>query len=217
MKSIIQEGSSIEKAVRQSWEKAGKPEEFSIKVLEVEEKNFLGFTRKPAKIAIFFEERSVQAADKKKRITRKPTEKRQPMTRVTTRRTTTPRATTPRTTRATTKVTTPKTRKPTEKREPKTENIIAKERELWSKELVETATNWTKNVLIQFNLPNVKFATIAKQKNLSFNFYAPLIKDKKQQTMLFKNLAFLLMQTLRYRFKKSLRNLNVIFSSKQET
>lgn len=55
MKSVIHEASSIAKAVDQAWEKAGYPAEFSIKVLETPEKNFLGFTKRSAKIALFFD------------------------------------------------------------------------------------------------------------------------------------------------------------------
>jgi predicted RNA-binding protein Jag len=56
MKSIVEEASSIAKAIEKSWTRAGKPREFSIKIFEDAEKNFLGMTTKPAKIAIFFEE-----------------------------------------------------------------------------------------------------------------------------------------------------------------
>jgi hypothetical protein len=55
MKSVIHEASSIAKAVDQAWEKAGKPKEFSIKVLELPEKNFLGFTKRSAKISLLFD------------------------------------------------------------------------------------------------------------------------------------------------------------------
>jgi hypothetical protein len=56
MKSIIHEASSIAKAVEQGWIKAGKPQEFSVKVFEDAEKNFFGFTTKQAKVAIFFKD-----------------------------------------------------------------------------------------------------------------------------------------------------------------
>jgi predicted RNA-binding protein Jag len=56
MKSIVEEASSIAKAIEKSWTRAGKPREFSIKIFEDAEKNFLGMTTKPAKIAIFFAE-----------------------------------------------------------------------------------------------------------------------------------------------------------------
>src|SRR4051812_2278885 len=55
MKSLIQEAPSIIKAIQQAWEMAGNPVEFSIKILEHGEKNFLGMTRKPAVISFFFE------------------------------------------------------------------------------------------------------------------------------------------------------------------
>lgn len=63
MKSVIQEASSIAKAVEQGWEKAGKPKDFSIKVLEEPIKNFLGFTKRSAKVAIYFDEAKQQYRD----------------------------------------------------------------------------------------------------------------------------------------------------------
>ena len=44
MKSLLQEGSSVLKAVEAAWVKVGKPEEFSIKILKNEEQKFLGIT-----------------------------------------------------------------------------------------------------------------------------------------------------------------------------
>lgn len=55
MKSIMQEASSIAKAIEQAWMTAGQPAEFTIKVLEEPQKNFIGFTTRSAKIALFFE------------------------------------------------------------------------------------------------------------------------------------------------------------------
>jgi hypothetical protein len=54
MKSIVEEASSIAKAVEKGWVRAGKPQEFSVKIFEEPEKNFFGLTTKPAKIAIVF-------------------------------------------------------------------------------------------------------------------------------------------------------------------
>lgn len=59
MKSIVHEGSSIAKAVEQGWIKAGKPAEFTIKVLEEAKKNFIGLTTHSAKIALYFDEKRV--------------------------------------------------------------------------------------------------------------------------------------------------------------
>ncbi len=56
MKSIMEEASSVGKAIEKGWTNAGKPNEFSIKVYEEPEKNFIGMTVKSAKIGIFFTE-----------------------------------------------------------------------------------------------------------------------------------------------------------------
>jgi len=56
MKSIVQEASTIAKAIEQGWKLAGEPREFSIKVLEAPTHNFFGFTTRSAKVAIVFQE-----------------------------------------------------------------------------------------------------------------------------------------------------------------
>ena len=55
MKSIIQEKSSIFKAIEEAWIKAKKPKSFSVIVFEEQQKNFLGITTNPAKIGLFFD------------------------------------------------------------------------------------------------------------------------------------------------------------------
>src|SRR3990167_7412015 len=75
MKSVIQEGSSLAKAIEEGWEKAGKPVEFSVKIYQEAEYNFLGLgTKKKAKICIFFDESS--SAIQEKRVFKKTFEKR---------------------------------------------------------------------------------------------------------------------------------------------
>lgn len=58
MKSIVQEASSIAKAIERGLEKAENPRDFSIKILEYPEKNFFGLTTKPAKIALYFDDKA---------------------------------------------------------------------------------------------------------------------------------------------------------------
>jgi len=62
MKSIVEEASSVMKAIEKGWTQAGKPREFSVKVYEEGVKNFIGMSVEPAKIGIFFEERMVKSA-----------------------------------------------------------------------------------------------------------------------------------------------------------
>ena len=53
MKSIIQEASTLTKAIEQGWIKAGKPNLFSIKIMQEPSKNFIGMTMQTAKIVVF--------------------------------------------------------------------------------------------------------------------------------------------------------------------
>lgn len=54
MKSIMEEASSIVKAIEAAWIRAEKPREFSVKIFEEPEKNFFGMVTKSAKIALIF-------------------------------------------------------------------------------------------------------------------------------------------------------------------
>ena len=60
MKSLVEEASSVSKAIEKAWLRAGKPTSFSVKIYEEAQSGFLGFNSKPAKIGLFFEEQ-VQA------------------------------------------------------------------------------------------------------------------------------------------------------------
>ena len=54
MRSILLEASSIERAIDKAWNEAGKPREFTIKVHDEGEKNFFGFSRRPARLSILY-------------------------------------------------------------------------------------------------------------------------------------------------------------------
>lgn len=56
MKSIMEEASSILKAIEKCWTRAGKPQEFSVKILEKPEKYFFGLCKKPAKVALLYKD-----------------------------------------------------------------------------------------------------------------------------------------------------------------
>lgn len=60
MKSIMEQASSIIKAIEKAWLRADKPQGFTVKIFEQEQKNFFGITTKPAKIGIFFQEKPVK-------------------------------------------------------------------------------------------------------------------------------------------------------------
>lgn len=55
MKSIVEEASSIGKAIEQAWIRAGNPADFSVKIFEESRRNMFGLTTQSAKIGLFFD------------------------------------------------------------------------------------------------------------------------------------------------------------------
>lgn len=78
MKSLVEEASSIAKAIEKAWERAGKPHNFSVKIYETGEKNFLGFSKKSAKVGIFFEEERAQHHERQGHTQQRPSYKNRP-------------------------------------------------------------------------------------------------------------------------------------------
>ncbi len=83
MKSIVQEASSIEKAIQRAWLEAGSPAEFSVRILEHPVRKFFGlFIKRSAKVALVFpgegkteQKNSTHERSPKKGIERKPQQK----------------------------------------------------------------------------------------------------------------------------------------------
>lgn len=70
MRSVIQEASTLAKAIEQGWIKAGKPKDFTVKIFEEPQKGFLGLTtKKNAKVGIFIEDRSGSREQRPKKHT----------------------------------------------------------------------------------------------------------------------------------------------------
>ena len=75
MKSIMEEASSIVKAIEKGWNSAGQPKEFTIKVFEEPQKNFIGMTTVRQKSASFL----LKSAHKKLNTAREPKTSRRPV------------------------------------------------------------------------------------------------------------------------------------------
>jgi len=52
---MLHEASSVSRAIEKAWADAGNPTEFTIKILETGEKNFLGLSKRPAIVSITYE------------------------------------------------------------------------------------------------------------------------------------------------------------------
>ena len=60
----MEEASSITKAIENAWNRAGQPQEFTVKILELPRTSFFGLkTSKSAKIALFFNEATVKVKE----------------------------------------------------------------------------------------------------------------------------------------------------------
>ena len=60
----MEEASTISKAIENAWNRAGQPQEFSVKILEFPKTSFFGLkTSKSAKIAFFFNELTVKVKE----------------------------------------------------------------------------------------------------------------------------------------------------------
>lgn len=83
MKSIMEEASTITKAIENAWNRAGQPQEFTVKILELPKTSFFGLkTSKSAKIALIFNEMMVKAKEQSSQSKHvRPSAPRQPQDR----------------------------------------------------------------------------------------------------------------------------------------
>jgi len=191
MKSIMEEASSLAKAIENAWNRAGKPPSFSIKIFQDAEKNFFGLTTKKAKIALFFNEGSefTQAFDKSKQPAKKGV-------------------------RTTAVQPTPSkiTRQPKKFEQHKDEIKQPASLITWSDDMVSTINQWVSTYLQIQGLPNILFTVTPAGQHLTLHFESPLTTDRNKEHGLFSSLAHLLLTSLKQKFKSELRGLRITIS-----
>lgn len=189
MKSIMQEASSVSKAIDLAWNRAEKPSQFSVKVLEEPERNLFGLTVKSAKIAIYFEEkRKVDTFSRQFERQRAP--RQEPQKRVQEQQ--------PQ--RVQERYTTPAPEEQAPKRV----------RPEWTDELVQDAKTWLDQTLSLMNAADAAYALSHSKSALKVVFDKSVTGTQGKDRMLFSSFANLILSTLRHRHKKQLRNLKVI-------
>ncbi|MCK5632171.1 hypothetical protein KAH94_00310 [bacterium] len=204
MNSIVQEASSIAKAVEQAWKKAEEPHKFSVRIFQNAEKNFLGMTSQPAKIALLFEPKDIKDEYKKNDTQKNIQKQKDRIEKPSPKRFVKPQVKQP--SQPINKNIAPKT--PTINKESKQQT-----RELWNDEMVAIARNWMKDILIKMRREDITFTTENKRYHLRFIFNKPLADTDDKQKNVFRNFAHLTMQTVRNRLKKQLRYHKVVISS----
>lgn len=204
MKSIMEEASSVAKAIEKGWARAGKPQEFTVKVFEEAQTSFFGlFSSKPAKIGLFFQETTTNQSMRhqkdrapqnapKKYTANVQAQQSQPV-------------------RQQQQVRPPAApQQPRPERTPRTELHSTTP---WSPELMQAAEEWVKDSLQLMSLSSVSFNLEADRYALKFTFSKPLLELNEKEKMLFRSWAYLIMQALRQKFKRPLKGLKVILTS----
>lgn len=205
MKSIVEEASSIFKAIESAWIRAGKPDNFSVKIFEDAQRNFFGLTTKSAKIGLLFQEKSEKQQSKQLAASRKhkPREEQQPQ----------------RKPHEQEKKKTPIIQQSAQKKpqpqvvQEKAPGVNQAESSAWSPEMIDAATAWVKKSLSSIDLPNINFTTTASKYHLRFQFDSKILENHAKEKTLFSSFAYLIMASMRNKFKKELRGLKVVLSS----
>lgn len=190
----MEEASSIIKAIEKGWEKAGHPKEFSVKIFEEPQKNFIGMTVKPAKIAIIFDqEKESKSAEKRPK---QPQQKARPVVPIQ------PVA-------------------PVKEKE-KEQEIIVKEKEkkteskkevtqpIWTDQMIETIKDWLKEFLKSTDYAQTNFTINADKYYLKINFASSLHENTSKERQIFAALSLLLIQSLKKSLNRPLKGYKII-------
>lgn len=199
MKSIMEEASSVAKAIEKAWESAGKPTDFSIKVFEEPKKNFIGLTVQSAKVGIFFEEKVVKTEQRVERNRPRPEAPRRD-------------SQAPKPLK-----TTPEKPKLEQKRVQKQDSEVKQARSLdsesrviWTEQMIDSAQTWLKDSLEIMQVGSVGLTHEAKNYQLKIAFDKPIIEDELKEKQLMRSFSLLMMQALRHQLKRPLRGFKII-------
>jgi DNA mismatch repair ATPase MutL len=244
MKSLVQEAVSIAKAIDAAWLHAGKPENFSIKILEHPQKNFLGFSKKSAKIAFFFDEIKQPAAKQPYKgqtqqqqqrpagqPQQRPATQAQPQQQRPIQKNTPPAAKPSTNNREDIQAHAPLQQRPLADRHakqpekaqpiqvPLQERIDEQKRlALWNSEQIETARIWISEMLTFMNRAQVPFTVEQDDLILKISFKEPIIGasiDSAQEKKLFTHLSLLLMTILKKQYRSAFRGHRILFTHQQ--
>ncbi len=189
MKSIVEEHSSVAKAVERAWVRAGKPQEFTVKVFEEPEYHFGIFTKKMAKVGIFFDHVKEQKVYEKRDVSKKsehqdsialaPFPKQPPKKDFTSKKA---------------------------ESSPKF-NVSLHD------EMKVALGEWVAQLLKKSDIPSVPFTVSTVSGNrIHIVFKEHLMHPVDQETALLRSLSYLLLGMLKSRFKKEFRYLKLILT-----
>lgn len=199
MKSILQEASSIAKAIEQGWVKAGKPQEFSIKILEEPQHNFIGITTRSAKVALFFNEKPVKpeftAKPKTKGYRAEMQQQQQPREQqveaVEHERT---------------------VQSHQEPRETAQRPPVRRPEAQWNDQMIAYARQWLLHVLEVMHKEHITFTIEPQTFYLKITLSEPIFSEREKEKHLLASFALLLLETLKKQFKTGLRGHKIVLT-----
>ncbi|KKR97338.1 MAG: hypothetical protein UU47_C0001G0111 [candidate division TM6 bacterium GW2011_GWE2_41_16] len=229
MKSLVQEASSLAKAIEAAWQHADKPQEFSVRILQYPTKNFLGLTKLSAKIAIFFDDqKAVQSAQHDKK--RAPQKDQRPQITAQPQRTQ-PKIDRPKFAEKPASAPQRSVQPPVQKniqplQQEKSAQPLPQEKSAyaqssverapqWNNEHIEAARAWTNTVLGYIDQQSNSFTVTHEKMTLKVLFKQQIIgpsKESSQERRVLANFSILLMTTLKKQFRTSLRGHKILFS-----
>lgn len=221
MKSIVEQASSVMKAIENGWLQAGKPAEFTVKIYEHGVRNFFGMSVEPAKICILYEDKTPKNTS--------PKNQQRPESH-------TKHAFEQTQHRKEKDLDTHKEQRKQKQQQPPVAKkslfdeskdlfelagqeeqapVASSSKILWTNELVDASKQWLTTTLAVMNKPHATFTMDIKKYHLIITFDHPVLEDKEREKALFRSFAYVLMQSLRNRFKKGLRGYRIILNAHQ--
>ena len=202
MKSIMEEASSIIKAIEKGWINAGQPKEFTVKVFEDVQKNFIGMTTRPAKIGIFYSEpqaQESQAPQKKGAAPQAP------------KKSEAPRAPQPKPQKVTPKQPVVPIKEVIEEEKKQPSEVEPRQLgPVWNEDMVESVQKWLHEIFALIEVDPLSFTIEPDHFLLKIHFEKNVYDDKTREKYLFSSLSMLLITMLKRHYKRPLKGYKVV-------
>lgn len=220
---MLHEASSIEKAIKKAWSDAGKPAEFTIKILEAGQTNFLGLSKRPAIISITYEPKKQPLKNQSSNVNKpgqkpntvlgvkNPAGNRQQQIRPKDQQIR------PQQIPQQNKVQRPQQNQQLQQRNTQPYQQLSAEQPqeivVWQQEWVSVIKSNLDEIL---NLLEVKveYSTAINKKILTVSFDNHVLEDTLEEKQLFMSLSYLLIQLLKRSYKKKFRGFQLTITTK---
>ena len=214
MKSILQEANSIERAIDKAWNQAGKPKEFSIKVLDEGERNFLGLSRRPAIVTILYKPEKVTSPQNARKEERSGGEREE-------RRDRRERMYNNRDARQENQAQT-RQQEPRRQEQPATRRYAGTDEQRtafqnsleqgWRDQWKDYVVSELRELLRMMGITVMIEASVMNEKTLSITFAQSVLDNDEEQRMLFATLSYLGLQLLKRMYKSRFIGYKILVS-----